>query len=131
MSESKGRTDRVTVRLSEEDLDSIQIVAERAGLESVSDVLRTALDLFIETQATPAHVRTVVVHLPAGLYSRAERLVLAGEALSVEHEIEKALEAHLSGRMEKLIFENRRIEKIEQLGLQRTAQSSLDENLQP
>src|SRR3990172_489478 len=129
MLESKGR--KVSVRLSEEELDNIQLIGQRSGLDSLSDIVRAALDLYAETHGAPGHVRSVLVHLPAGLHDRCERLVQSGEGLSVEHEVVSALESHLASRTERLVYETKRLEKIEQMGMARNTRSSLDESLQP
>lgn len=120
----RDRSKKITLRVSEEELDTIQILVEKGGYDHISDFVRTALNLFVQSQMTPQYLKSVVVNIPIGLYDRCERIVQAGEAVSVQAEIEKSFEAHMHNKTERLVIEQNRMEKIEKHAMNREQRRS-------
>lgn len=120
----RDRSKKITIRVTEEELDTIQILVEKGVYDSVSAFVRTSLNLFIQSQMTPQFLKSVVVNIPVGLHDRCERLVQAGEASSVEAEIEKAFESHMQGKTERLLLEHSRMKKIEEHAMSREQRRS-------
>lgn len=104
---------KITFRATEEEIDTIQILAEKNGYDNISDFIRTGLNLFIQAQMAPQNMKSLVVQVPIGVYDRAERLVKAGEGTSVNDEIVSAFEAYIEGKIERKVIEGQRLEKIE------------------
>ena len=129
------RTKKFTLRLSEEELDTIQILAEKEGYEHASDFVRTALNIHVQSLMTPQYLKSVVVNIPIGQYDRCKRIVQAGEAVSVQAEIEKAFENHMHNKSERLVIDSGRIDKIEKIALDREQRRSqtndLDRHFRP
>lgn len=110
---------KLTFRASEEEIDTIQILAEKNGYDNQSDFIRTALNLHIQALMAPQNMRSIVVQVPIGVYDRAERLVKAGEATSVNDEIVRAFEAYIESKIEKKILESQRLRRIERGSIER------------
>ena len=104
---------KITFRATEEEIDTIQILAEKNGYDNISDFIRTGLNLFIQAQMAPQNMKSLVVQVPIGVYDRAERLVKAGEGTSVNDEIVNAFETYIEGKIERKVIEGQRLEKIE------------------
>lgn len=104
---------KITFRATEEEIDTIQILAEKNGYDNISDFIRTGLNLFIQAQMAPQNMKSLVVQVPIGVYDRAERLVKAGEGTSVNDEIVSAFETYIEGKIERKVIEGQRLEKIE------------------
>lgn len=120
----RDRSKKITFRVSEEELDTIQILAEKGGYENVSEFVRTGMTLLVQSLMTPQYLKTVVVEIPIGLYDRCERLVQSGEAVSVQAEIEKAFETHMHNKTERLVIEHGRMEKLEKAAMKREQRKS-------
>jgi Arc/MetJ-type ribon-helix-helix transcriptional regulator len=119
------RNKKITVRVSEEELDTIMILAEKNDYENVSEFVRTAMSHFIQSQLTPSHMKSIIIHIPVGIYDRCNELVRAGEASSVEEEIESVFKTHMHNRLEQVIIDNNRMEKIKKIALDRETNESI------
>ena len=120
----RDRSKKITFRVTEEELDTIQILAEKGGYENVSEFVRTGMQLFVQSLMTPQYLKSVVVDIPIGLFDRCERLVQSGEAVSVQAEIAQAFETHMHTKTERLVIEQNRLEKIEKAAMNREQRRS-------
>jgi len=109
----KEKGKKVTFRFTEEKYDSMVLLAKEQGYDNVSEFMRDGLDHFMNELSGPSHVKKVVVNVPAAVYERAYRVMLAGEMVSIENEIEKSFEEHVQKKYESILLEQNRTEKIE------------------
>ncbi len=79
---------RITVRLPKEQVDKIEtMLATGKYGKTVSDLIRKAIDDFIETEFSPDNVEKKVVDLPKASVRALEQLTEQGEYVSVEDAI--------------------------------------------
>ena len=79
---------RITVRLPQEQVEKIEnLLATGKYGKTVSDLIRTAIDSFIETELAPENVEKKVVDLPKSSVKVLEDLTEQGEYVSVEDAI--------------------------------------------
>ncbi len=79
---------RITVRLPPEQVEKIDsLLATGKYGKTVSDLIRRAIDAFIETEMAPENVEKKVVDLPKSSVKVLENLTEQGEYVSVEDAI--------------------------------------------
>lgn len=122
------RNRKVTIRLTEQELDSIEILAQKTANGSVSDFIRDAIDFHVERATAPMNLRTVVVKIPTAVYDRCSRLVQAGEGHSVESELVRALEKHLVHKTEEMATLDLRLRRAEENAVRRNVRTENAEN---
>ena len=94
---------RITVRLPPEQVEKIDaLLATGKYGKTVSDLIRRALDAFIETEMAPENVEKKVVDLPKSSVKVLEDLTEQGEYVSVED----AIRAVIRDYVKKAIKEN-------------------------
>ena len=120
---------KLTFRATEEEIDTIQILAEKNGYDNISDFIRTGLNLFIQAQMAPQNMKSLVIQVPIGVYDRAERLVKAGEAATVPDEIVRAFEAHIESKIERKVIESQRLERLEKGAMDRDQRRNIFDNV--
>jgi Arc/MetJ-type ribon-helix-helix transcriptional regulator len=120
---------KITFRATEEEIDTIQILAEKNGYDNISDFIRTGLNLFIQAQMAPQNMKSLVIQVPIGVYDRAERLVKAGEAATVPDEIVRAFEAHIETKIERKVIESQRLERLEKGAMDRDQRRNIFDNV--
>jgi len=83
--------ERVTVRMPGEAYELMQQLIDGDKFESVSDVIRAAVDDFLAKRFTPENVEKVTVDLPKTKVLELESLVRDGDSISLDDAIRNAV----------------------------------------
>ena len=90
--------ERVTIRISEEQLRLIQDMIDSGRSESISDVIRAALEEYLSKFYSPENVRKLTVDLPKGSVMELESLIKDGDAVSIDDAIRDAVREYTRER---------------------------------
>ena len=91
--------ERVTIRISEEQLRLIQDMIDRDMAESISDIVRSALEEYLSKYYSPENIRKLTVDLPKGSVIELETLIKDGGAVSMDDAIRDAVRAYTRERI--------------------------------
>ncbi len=92
-------TDRVTVRLSAEQIALIQHLVDSGEFETVTDVVREAMDQFLSTRFSPENIRRITVEIPKDSALKLETLVNDGDSVSFDDAIRNAVREYTRSRL--------------------------------
>ncbi len=90
--------ERVTIRISEEQLRLIQDMIDNGRADSISDVIRMALEEYLGKFYSPENVRKLTVDLPKGSVMELESLIKEGNAISIDDAIRDAVREYTRER---------------------------------
>ena len=90
--------ERVTIRISEEQLRLIQDMIDSGRSESISDVIRAALEEYLSKFYSPENVRKLTVVLTKGSVMELESLIKDGNAVSIDDAIRVAVREYTRER---------------------------------
>ncbi len=91
---------RVTVRLPLEYLQKLEEIQKKLGEKTLSDVIRQALDEYIQKQLPPENITVITLQLPKSLALKLETLISRGlDAVSVEEAIRNAIREYLEKKL--------------------------------
>jgi len=110
--ESPQDSERVTVRLLSKDLKVLASLVKNGKYANLSDVIRTAINNFIETQFAPDHISKIMIELPKGNVVELEKIVKSGDSVNVEDAIRNAVREYIQNRVKKLLKEYEDKKKI-------------------
>lgn len=103
--DSQSETERVTVRLLSKDLKALESLVRDGKYATLSDVIRAAINNFIEMQFAPNHISKITVDLPKGNHVDLEKIVISGDSVSVEDAIRNAVREYIKNRTARLLKE--------------------------
>ena len=83
--------ERVTIRITEEQLRLVQDMIAKGTADSISDVVRMALDEYLSRFYSPENVKKLMIDLPKGSVMELETLVKGGDAVSIDDAIRNAV----------------------------------------
>lgn len=92
-------TERVTVRITKEQLLLIQNLIDSGKYETMTDVVKSALDEFLGKFYSPDNIQKVTVDLPKGNMIRLEELVREGDSVSIDDAIRNAVREYTRNRI--------------------------------
>ena len=92
-------TERVTVRITKEQLLLIQNLIDSGKYETMTDVVKSALDEFLGKFYSPDNIQKVTVDLPNGNMIRLEELVREGDSVSIDDAIRNAVREYTRNRI--------------------------------
>ncbi len=98
-------TERITVRLSAEKLQALQSMVDDGQYDTLSEVIRSAIDAFLEEHYTPEYIERVTVELPKGNVIELESLVQEGDSVSLDDAIRNAVREYTRKRISRAIEE--------------------------
>ena len=98
-------TERITVRVPAEKLEKLDEMVKSGEFKSKSDVIRAAIERFIETEDIPRNISKITVELPKGDSVTLEQLVEDGDSVSVDDAIRHAVREYIRVRIEKALSE--------------------------
>ena len=90
--------ERVTVRMPGEAYELMQQLIDGDKFENVSDVIRAAVDEFLEKRFTPENVEKITVDLPKTKVLELESLVRDGDSISLDDAIRNAVREYTRSR---------------------------------
>ncbi len=100
-----AETERITVRVPADKLDKLDELVKNGDYRSKSDVVRAAIEKFIETENVPANISKITVELPKGDSVRLEQLVDDGDSVSIDDAIRHAVREYVRVRVERALDE--------------------------
>lgn len=92
-------TERVTIRITKEQLLLIQNLIDSGKFDTMTDVVKTALDEFLGKYFSPENIQKVTVDLPKGNMIQLEELVRDGDSISIDDAIRNAVREYTRNRV--------------------------------
>ena len=89
---------RLNIRLPEEDLQELEGIRERTGLQTVSDVVRQAIESFLHDEVATWNAEKISAIVPAALMEDVEMFVGSGDAADVSQAVTLALTGWVEDR---------------------------------
>ena len=94
-------SERVTIRIPKDRVVALQSLVEKGDYTNMSDVIRAAIDDFVETHFTPEHIEKLMVELPKANVIKLEELVHSGDSISVDDAVRNAVREYVRMRLKK------------------------------
>jgi len=82
---------RLNIRLPEDDLLELEAIRERTGLQTVSDVVRTAIESYLNEEAATWNSEKISTVVPATLMEEIEMFIASGDATDLSQVVTLAL----------------------------------------
>lgn len=82
---------RLNIRLPEDDLRELEAIRERTGLQSVSDVVREAIQAYLHDEISTWNADKISATLPAALMENVEMFIASGDATDISQAATLAL----------------------------------------
>jgi len=82
---------RLNLRLPEDDLRELEAIRERTGLQSVSDVVREAIQAYLHDEISTWNADKISATLPAALMEDVEMFIASGDATDISQAATLAL----------------------------------------
>jgi len=82
---------RLNIRLPEDDLRELEAIRERTGLQSVSDVVREAIQAYLHDEISTWNADKINATLPAALMEDVEMFIASGDATDISQAATLAL----------------------------------------
>jgi len=82
---------RLNIRLPEDDLRELEAIRERTGLQSVSDVVREAIQAYLHDEISTWNADKISAMLPAALMEDVEMFIASGDATDISQAATLAL----------------------------------------
>lgn len=98
-----SETERVTIRIPAERLDALHRLVERGEFDTISDVVRAAIENFLDQHFAPEYISKLTIELPRGNVIRLEELVQKGDSVSIEDAIRNAVREYIRTRLAKAV----------------------------
>ena len=103
-----AETERITVRVPADKLEKLDELVATGEYKSKSDVIRAAIERFIETEDIPQNISKISVELPKGDSVSLEQLVDDGDSVSVDDAIRHAVREYIRVRIERALGEQQK-----------------------
>jgi Arc/MetJ-type ribon-helix-helix transcriptional regulator len=102
---NNSETERITVRVPADKLEKLDEMVKSGDFKSKSDVVRVAIERFLETENVPTNISKITVELPKGDTVRLEQLVEDGDSVSIDDAIRHAVREYVRVRLERVLGE--------------------------
>ena len=100
-----AETERITVRVPADKLEKLDELVASGDYKNKSDVIRVAIERFIETEDVPSNISKITVELPKGDSVSLAQLVDDGDSVSVDDAIRHAVREYIRIRIERALGE--------------------------
>ena len=90
--------ERITVRLPTDKLALLESLVGTGDYDNLSDVVRDAVEQFIENRFTPENISKITVDLPKGNVLELESLIKNGDSVSMDDAIRNAVREYTRAR---------------------------------
>ena len=91
----------MTIRLSTDSVDLMQELVEQGTFETITDIIREAVEEFLGKYYPPDNVQKVTVDLPKNNAVELETLVSDGDSISLDDAIRNAVREYTRTRLTK------------------------------
>lgn len=92
-------TERITVRIPSDKVAVLEHLVKDGDYENLSDVVRDAIDTFINSKFTPENIAKITIDIPKGNVVELESLVKDGDSVSLDDAIRNAVREYTRARM--------------------------------
>jgi metal-responsive CopG/Arc/MetJ family transcriptional regulator len=82
---------RLNIRLPEDDMLELEAIRERAGLQSVSDVVREAIGSYLHDEVSTWNSEKIKAIVPMALLEDVEMFIASGDATDISQAVTLAL----------------------------------------
>lgn len=96
-----SESERVTIRIPPDKIQALHQLVKSGEYDTISDVIRSAIDRFIDYQFAPDYIRKMIIELPKGNVVDLQQLVKSGDSVSVEDAIRNAVREYVRRRLHK------------------------------
>ena len=86
-----SRSARLNVRIPEEDLRELEAIRERAGHDTVSDVVRDAIASYLSDEVATWNSEKITALVPSALAEDLEMFIASGDAADISQAVTLAL----------------------------------------
>jgi metal-responsive CopG/Arc/MetJ family transcriptional regulator len=94
---------RITVRLPAEYLDKLEKIQKKLDEKTLSDVIRRALDEYIQKELPPENLTVITLQLPKSLTLKMDALIKQGiDAVNLEEAIRNAIRDYLEKKLREI-----------------------------
>ena len=100
---NSSETERITVRVPADKLEKLNELVKSGDFKSKSDVIRAAIERFIESEDVPRNISRITVELPKGDSIGLEQLVEDGDSVTVDDAIRHAVREYIRVRIERAL----------------------------
>lgn len=90
--------ERITIRLPTDKLALLESLVGTDDYDNLSDVVREAVDEFIDRRFTPENISKITVDLPKGNVLELESLIKNGDSVSMDDAIRNAVREYTRAR---------------------------------
>src|SRR5437773_455598 len=96
-----SESERVTIGLPPDKVKALHQLVKSGTYTTISDVIRAAIDKFIDIQFSPDYIRKLMIELPKGNVVDLQQLVKSGDSVSVEDAVRNAVREYVRRRLHK------------------------------
>lgn len=100
-------TERITIRISSEKSAQLQSMVDSKEFSNISDVIRSAIDVFLEDRNVTDNIHRMRVELPKAKAIELEALVRDGDSISMDDAIRNAVREYTRTRIKNVVREDR------------------------
>ena len=93
-------SERVTVRIPQDLLRSLERIQKEKGAPTISDTIREGLERYVEMNLPPPNIRKVVVDLSKQDNRQLEEFVRDGASVSLDDAVRSAVREYIRQRLE-------------------------------
>src|SRR5437660_11002648 len=94
-----SESERVTIRLPPDKVKALHQLVKSGTYTTISDVIRAAIDKFIDIQFSPDYIGKLMIELPRGSEVDLQQLVKSGASVSGEDAVRYAVREHVRRRL--------------------------------
>jgi Arc/MetJ-type ribon-helix-helix transcriptional regulator len=92
-------SERVTVRLPEDQIKKLDKLIKKGEYGNLSDVIREAIQELLDRKYTPENLERRTINFPKDSISNLEKLVNDGDAIDIEDAVRNAVRDYIRGRV--------------------------------
>jgi Arc/MetJ-type ribon-helix-helix transcriptional regulator len=96
-----AESERVTIRIPPDKIHQLQQLVKGGDYDTISDVIRAAIDRFLDFKFSPDYIRKLTIELPKGNVVDLQQLVKSGDSVSVEDAVRNAVREYVRRRLHK------------------------------
>ena len=110
---SMQKTEKITVRLTRDQIDTLSIIVTQENISSISEVVRAAVQEFIRSHSAPLIGETIDVKFPKEDVRKLNTIIECGDFLSAQELIRVAVKEYVDKRLDKILETGTTMEDVE------------------
>src|SRR5205823_14474465 len=96
-----AESESATLRLPPDREKALQHLVKTGTYTTISDVIRAAIDRFMDIQFSPDYIRQLMIELPKGNVVDLQQLLKSGDSVSVADALRNAVREYVRRRLHK------------------------------